>query len=84
MNIEVTIDELVLDGVPVPDAEQLRSVVSAELARLISDQGLPPTLSGESSIPMVNGGTITVTPGNAAGSLGSQIARAVIGGLGSE
>lgn len=81
MDIDLEIAELVLDGISVQDHESLRAVVSAELARLISEQGLPPALAGKGNIPVIHGGPIAIKPGTTAKSLGSQIAQAVMGGL---
>ena len=79
MNIELDIDELVIHGLTVQDPDQLKSVVSAELARLLAKQGLPPALTQGGVLPSLSGGAVTIRPGTPERSVGSQIANAVYG-----
>lgn len=78
-DIEIHIDRIILDGIAGADPDQVRADVSAQLAVLIQDQGLPAQYArpGEH-------GRINVAP--AAGhqhttAIGAQIALSVYQGL---
>jgi len=84
MNIIVHIERLILEGLPIPPDQHLKVqvAVEAELARLLSADGL--------SASLLSGGTWSRVPANAIelandGTpvlLGQQIARAVYKGIG--
>jgi hypothetical protein len=84
MNINVYIDRLILDGVPVAHRERpmLQATVEAEIARLLTHDGLAPHLLTGGAIPRLQGGNIQLTSEGEAGQLGQQIAQAVYGGIG--
>ncbi|MEH0845825.1 hypothetical protein V6U81_25920 [Micromonospora sp. CPCC 205711] len=52
MNIEVDVRELVLTGVEAPDAAALGAAVSARLARLVAERGLPSGAPGPGPVPV--------------------------------
>jgi hypothetical protein len=81
MNVELDIKELVLHGVDVRDRARLGASVEAELARLLTEQGLPPSLSQGGYTAHLDGGTIHLAPGAPAEGTGAQVAGAVYGGL---
>jgi hypothetical protein len=81
MNVELDIKELVLHGVDVRDRARLGAAVEVELARLLAERGLPPSLSHGGHVSSLDGGTIHLAPGAPAEGTGTQVARAVYGGL---
>ncbi len=84
MNINVHIERLILDGVPVAHRERpmLQAAVEAELARLLISEGLAPNLQAGSALPYVPGGSIQLASDGNPKTLGQQIAQAVYGGIG--
>lgn len=84
MNINLHIERLILDGVPVAQSQRplLQAAIEAELANLLAADGLAPGLRAGGAVPQVRGSSIQL-PGQASPSdLGRQIARAVYGGIG--
>ena len=77
----ITIDRIILIGVPVTPAEarRLRSALEAELARALAAGPLPEAREAE----RLNAGTVRLdgreTPLRAAGKVARQVARAVKG-----
>ena len=85
MNINVHIERLILDGLPVArhQAPLIQTAVEAELARLLVADGLGATLkSGGGATPSVNAPGIQFASESSPAELGEQIARAVYGGIG--
>ena len=85
MNINVNIERLVLEGVSVPPSQRplLQAAVEAELARLLTAEGLGSGLRSGGAVPRVLGGTIQLSFEGNPTLLGQQIAQAVYGGIGS-
>lgn len=79
--IEVDIDELVLHGFAPSDRHRIKAAVERELGRLLIDQGAPAALTQTGEIATLDGGTVEVAPGSHADALGTQVARALYGGL---
>lgn len=84
MNINLHIERLILDGLPLEDgnAPLLKVAVEAELTRLLTAEGLPDGLMAGGALPRVSAGSIQPAGNVSAGSLGQQIARAVYEGIG--
>lgn len=82
MNINVHIERLIVDGLPVsPDQRPLvQAAMSAELGRLLSARGLGPQVSFGGAMPRVDAGTVR-PPSADPSTLGQQIASAVHQGL---
>ena len=83
MNIQVTIERLVLDGLSVLPAERpaLRQSIETELARLLAEDGPVPSLSAGLAVRQLDGGTVLLAREQDSAGLGRQIARAVYGGM---
>jgi hypothetical protein len=83
MNIGLTIDQLILDGLDLLPHHRphLQAAVEAELSRLLTTNGLGASLQGGGAIPTLAAGSIQVEAGHDPTALGQQIARAVYGGL---
>ena len=84
MSINVHIERLVLDGLPVArhQAPLIQTAVEAELARLLIADGLAPALKSGGATPSVQAPGIQFTSDSSPAELGQQIARAVYGGIG--
>ena len=84
MEVLVHIDRLIVDGPALGRAERdrLAEALSAELGRLITEDGLPPGLDGGLAVPSAAGG---VASGSASDpdAYGRALAGAVYAGLGS-
>ncbi|WP_375448794.1 hypothetical protein [uncultured Nostoc sp.] len=82
MNINIQIERLVLEGVPISPSQGrvLQRTVEVELGRLLRDEGLPENWQG-SAVSRVPGGTMQLTPGTNPSQLGQQIARVVYQGM---
>ena len=84
MNIQLHIERLVLDGLPLTRREGavVQAAVETELARLLTAEGLPPVLAGGGMTPSLAAPGVSFTPGGDPAALGMQIARSVYGSLG--
>jgi hypothetical protein len=77
MNINVFIERLVLDGLPISPSQGglVGKAVETELARLLSEQGLSHLSAGD--VPRLSANSIQVTHDCNPVQLGHQIARAI-------
>lgn len=84
MNIQLHIERLVLDGLPLTRREGalVQAAVETELARLLTAEGLPPVLAGGGMTPSLAAPAITFAPGGGPAALGAQIAHSVYRSLG--
>jgi hypothetical protein len=84
MNINIHIERLILDGLPISHSQRplVQAAVEAELARLLAADGLAPNLQAGSVLPSVPGGSIQQASDGNPKTLGQQIAQAVYGGIG--
>lgn len=84
MNINVHIERLILDGLPIGYGQRplVQAAVEAELARLLADDGLSPELLAGGALPSVRTGSIQLANEGTTIQLGRQIAQAVYGGIG--
>lgn len=84
MNINIHIERLILDGLPITHRQRplVQAAVEAELARLLTDDGLAPGLQTGGMVPHVPGSNIQLVGDNNPNALGHQIAHAVYGGIG--
>ena len=80
-NIEVYIEELVLHGFSHSKRYRIGQALQLELTRLISEQGIPSTLSNECEYARINGGTINMSPVSKAEVIGNQVAQSIYMGL---
>jgi hypothetical protein len=84
MNITIHIERLILDGLPVATHQGplVQAAVEAELARLVTADGLSPSLSGGGALASVRAGYLQLANDSNPNQLGQQIAQAVYGGIG--
>jgi len=83
MNINLYIERLVLDGLPITRSQGalVQAAVEAELAQLLSDGGLASTLQSGGASPSMRADAIQLAGESHPAQIGHQIARAVYGGL---
>jgi hypothetical protein len=86
MAIELRIDRLILEGLPLTAAQGalVQRAVEQELARLLAEGGLAEGWHAGGAAPLVQGSAITLAPGGSPAQLGAQIAQSVYSGLGGE
>lgn len=84
MNINVHIERLILEGLPMAHNQRLllQTAVEAELARLLAADGLASALLSGGAVPHVPAGSIQLTSEGDPTVLGQQIAQAVYRGIG--
>lgn len=84
MKVDLHIERLVLDGLPIDPADhpRLQEAVAAELTRLFAAGGVHRELRQGGAVPSVRAGAIEVGRAVDARGLGTRIARAVYGGIG--
>lgn len=82
--IQVHIERLILEGIPLEPAQRplLQAAVEAELARLLAEGGLAAGFLSGGAVPAVRAGAIELGSTQGPVQLGQQIARAVYGGIG--
>jgi hypothetical protein len=80
-SIQLHIEELVLSGLDITSREQIAGHVQTKLSSKLSQHGLPQTALAASTRERIDGGTIALARSPAADEIGSEIARAVYGGL---
>ncbi len=79
--VDLHIEELVLDGFSPGDRYRIGEVVELELTRLITEQGIPSSLSRDGELARMNGGTFNVSPNSRAEVIGGQVAQSVYQGF---
>lgn len=86
MNIELHIDRLVLEGLPLENRHgpQLREAIERELSQLLSTHGLAPNLQREQSIRRLQTPAIQLSHSPQPQSLGQQIAQSIYSGIGGQ
>ncbi|MFB8790730.1 MAG: hypothetical protein U7123_18220 [Potamolinea sp.] len=84
MNINVNIDRLILEGVSVPVSQRplLQAAIEAELARLLTADGLASSWQTGGAVPSLSGEVIQLNSDNNPTQLGQQIAQSVYRGMG--
>jgi hypothetical protein len=86
MEINFHIDRLVLEGLPLTPSQgaAVQAAIEAELARLISDNGLAPAFTSSLAIPRLAASNIQLSGEKNPTRLGQQIAQALFAGIGNE
>ena len=80
--IDLHIEQLVLHGFSPGDRYRIGEAVELELARLITEQGVPSSLRRDGELARMDGGTFNVSPNSRAEVIGGQVAQSVYGGFG--
>jgi hypothetical protein len=84
MKIDLRIEHLVLDGLPLAavDSQHIKTAVTAELTRLLSEGGISGELSGGVAVPNVSAAGFQFEPKAKPQQVGRQIAQSVYAGIG--
>jgi hypothetical protein len=85
MNIELHIERLILDSLPIErsQAPHIQAAVESELTRLLTENGLAASLQGGGAVSSVQANAIQLAPGSSPAQMGAQIAQSVYGSIGS-
>jgi hypothetical protein len=83
MKIEIHIERLVLDGLPVTSAQgtRLRRAVERELSRLLQNGAIAPYLAGSEALPRLSAPQFRFARRDGPSAIGKQIANSVYAGL---
>ncbi|HYB00351.1 MAG TPA: hypothetical protein VED37_09050 [Ktedonobacteraceae bacterium] len=81
MMINLHIEELLLRDVPYALRHRVAAAFEHELARLLSEQDLPQSITQSGYIPLIDLGTMHITPDAKPDAIGTQIAQRVYGRL---
>ena len=79
--IDLHIEELILRDVPYALRHRIAAAVKQEIARLLSEQNLPPSVIQGGHIPQIDIGTMQIAPNAKPDAIGAQIAQSVYGNL---
>jgi hypothetical protein len=79
--IHLHIEELVLHGFPSSDRHRIGEAMQRELTRLFTEGRMPPSLAKSAEIDQLNAGSFQTTGTARPEATGTQVARAVFGGL---
>ena len=79
--IDLHIEELILRDVPYALRYRIAAAVEHELARLLSEQDLPPSMTQGGYFPHIDIGTLHIEPDAKPGAIGAQIAQSVYSNL---
>ena len=84
MSINLHIERLILDGLPVTSSQGplVQAAVEAQLAHLLRAEGLNPELRAGGALPSVKARNIQMVSDPNPSQLGQQIAQAVYRGIG--
>lgn len=83
MNVNLHIERLILDGLPVEAGQGalLQAAIEAELTRLLSESGVAPSLQAGGAMPSVRADAIQLAAESNPAQLGRQIANSVHGSI---
>jgi hypothetical protein len=83
MNINLHIERLILDGLPITGSqgELVQAAAEAELARLLTDGGLAPTWRTGGAVPGIRVNPLQLTVESDPVQIGQHIAQTIAGGL---
>ncbi|HJQ29573.1 MAG TPA: hypothetical protein VJ827_09535 [Rubrobacter sp.] len=81
MNVELHIEELVLHGFPPEYRHRIGGAVENELSRLLTEQGVPPSLRDGGDILRLDAGAFQMKPGLGADAVGARVARSLYQGM---
>ena len=84
MKVNLHIERLVLDGLPISHSQGalVQRAVEAELSQLLKAGALSPELQGGAALSSVEAANIEMKANSNPARLGQQIASAVFGGIG--
>ena len=79
MNINIHVERLILEGLPISHSQRplVQAAAEAELAQLLAAEALAPSLMAGGAMPHIPAGSIQLTSDGNPHALGQQIAQAV-------
>ena len=80
-HLELHIEELILQGFPGCDRDRMGSVITQELTRLFTEQGIPRSFQQRDQSVRLPGGSFEVTTGSRVEVAGAEIAQKIYGGF---
>jgi hypothetical protein len=86
MNINLHIERLIIDGLPIEAGQGalVKAMLEAELTRLLEAHGLSAGLQAGGAMPGLQASAVELNAEKNPGQIGAQIARAVYGSIGNE
>jgi hypothetical protein len=86
MNINLHIERLILDGLPIEPGQGalVKAMLEAELSRLIGAHGLSASLQAGAALPGLRASALELNAEKNPAQIGAQIAQAVYGSIGNE
>lgn len=84
MNVNLNIERLVLEGFRLRPGDDalVRAAVERELTRLLTERGVSPQLLSGGAVPRFAAGDMRLSGGESPRQVGTEIARALYGGIG--
>ena len=84
MNVNLHIERLILDGLPVSSLQgaAVRNALERELARVLAQGGLPGQWDGGGAVPRLPVQQFNLAPGERPDAIGRHIARSLHRGIG--
>ena len=84
MNINLHIERLILDGLPLEakDSATIRATVEVELARLLTENNVAANWQTGGAVPNVRSNAIELTTQSSPAQIGRQIAGSIYGSIG--
>lgn len=80
-NIDLTIDQLVLEGIDPRYGQRVGQALQAELTRLFQKRGIPDAFSKQIDVQAIDAGALQANPTNSPDLIGIQIAQSLYSGL---
>lgn len=80
-HLELHIEELILQGFPGCDRDRMGAVITQELTRLFTEQGIPRSFLDTGQSVRLPGGSFEVTTGSRVEVAGAEIAQQIYGGF---
>ncbi len=82
--VELHIEELVLHGFSAADRQRIGAAVERELARLLAERGVPPSLARSGDLGRLDTGSLNIANGDRPEGIGIKLAQTIYGELGDE
>jgi hypothetical protein len=83
MNIDIHIERLILEGLPLGAGQGavVQAAVEVELARLLVQSGITPSLQADGAVPSMRATAIQFTAQSTPAQMGERIAHSVYAGI---
>jgi hypothetical protein len=81
-SIDISVEELVLDGFDAHDREAIGDAVREEMSRLVSTRPVPRLLAGSIEVDRLDGGAVEVPRGLRPRDIGRRVAAAALRSFG--